>query len=151
MSLRVQYTATSGEPVDTLASAWGIAVQVFSERVATDYVATHNVLFFGCTQNCRVNFQTGAKQAPTGRRDGLTGDGATWRPGTPASGASADGRWGSLSARGKDGVPVAHCAPVPDRRETEIERGGTRVRSGTSVVPVEDVLAERGVPAGSWC
>jgi hypothetical protein len=61
LALRVQYTATSGEPVDTQARSWGITVEVFSDRIAGDYVATHNIVFFGCAENCRVNFQTRPK------------------------------------------------------------------------------------------
>ena len=37
-------------------------------------------------------------------------------------------------------------AGVPDRRAGELERVLVRVRAGQDVVPVEDVLAERGVP-----
>ena len=61
LGVRVQYTAIGGEPVETFASSRGITLEVYSDRIATDYVATHNILFEGCSANCRVNFQTRPK------------------------------------------------------------------------------------------
>jgi len=63
-------------------------------------------------------------------------------PGEP----SDDGRGGAFGAGGQGRVPVADRARVPDRRTAEVERGAVWVRCDANVVPVEDVLAQLGVP-----
>ena len=60
---------------------------------------------------------------------------------------SDEGRRRALGAGGERGIPVADRARVPHGRAREVERGRVRVGARADVVPVEDVLAERGVPA----
>src|SRR5258708_39839452 len=43
-------------------------------------------------------------------------------------------------------MPVAHRARVPECRAGELQRRGRRIGMRADVVPVEDVLAEGGVP-----
>ena len=64
------------------------------------------------------------------------------------SGRRSDhGRRRALGAGRELGTPAADQAGVAEGRAGELERGGVRVVGGDDVVPVEDVLAERVVPA----
>jgi len=53
----------------------------------------------------------------------------------------------SVGARGQGRVPPAHLAGVAEGRPRELESRRVRVRGSANIIPVEDVLAESGVPA----
>ena len=57
-----------------------------------------------------------------------------------------DGRRRSVRARGKLRVPPADRAGVQERRSRELQAGRVRIGGGADVLPVEDVLAQGGIP-----
>jgi len=54
----------------------------------------------------------------------------------------------SVRARGQRSVPPAHLAGMAERRPGELKCRRVGIPGGPNVVPVEDVLAKGGVPAG---
>ena len=73
---------------------------------------------------------------------------AGWRTRLSGSGRSGERRGNSLRTGRERRIPAADHARMPDRGPAEIERGTVRIRAGASVVPVEHVFAQPGVPAG---
>ncbi len=59
---------------------------------------------------------------------------------------SHEGRRRSVRARGQCRVPPAHLAGVAEGRPRELQRRRVRVGGSADISPVEDVLAECGVP-----
>ena len=58
------------------------------------------------------------------------------------------GRQGSVGTLGEHGIPAADRAGVPNGREAEVHGRKPRIGCRADVVPVEEVLAALGVPAG---
>src|SRR5581483_6224637 len=59
-----------------------------------------------------------------------------------------DRRWLTLCARGERPVPPANGASVFEGGQGELQRQGMRILGRADVLPVEDELAQVGVPAG---